>query len=62
LKRNAGNFTPFHELQGGAVPVSEMFGTFALSVGAAVRGAALLGSSSSNLFFPPFLTRKAKLG
>jgi hypothetical protein len=41
-----------HALQGGAVPVSEMFGTFALSVGAAVRGAALLGSSSSNLFFP----------
>jgi hypothetical protein len=30
-------FYAFRELQGGDVPMTEMFGTFALSVGAAVR-------------------------
>jgi hypothetical protein len=58
LKRNAGNFTPLHALQGGAVPVSEMFGTFALSVGAAVRGGPWQLSSISNFFSFP----DAKLG
>jgi hypothetical protein len=40
----------------GAVPVSKMFGTFALSVGVAVRGGPWQLSSISNFFFP-FLTR-----
>jgi hypothetical protein len=53
LKRNAGNFTPLHALQGGAVPVSEMFGTFALFVGAAVRGGPWQLSSISNFFSFP---------